>query len=1142
MKFNAADLLKLTGLASDKRTPAASDALQLSGAATDPRTGLLVSLSTDGNFDKNGNLASADLVYWRHWPYGESRSQSLISLKTKASRSKKTVDIDQLWVGAHCVYDAKEDDGTDPLVQKRIMGVLEAFSRLNTHLRKNAPVEQAAKILNDCYVEDILGESLTLSGLKDTGGFQFSLSPYFMRQARKNQPFTLRQLERHQLMGLFGARINTMEPDRDLSASRKLVATDPQAQLTFDTGVKFEDRKNGDIHVTYYIDPRQDPEGVEAARIRNLIRFEFSPHKDSKGETKKDYVLKKAFFAGEQIDLTDTKTILKLFGAAQASGRDMADNEYPRYMDHFAAFDLLDNISQFPVPPKLEQEGGELLYASLHGSSFEQRIEAFGDQIGAADVFFHRGLKSDGTVSSVAVALDFPFASGGAKSNVDGAIPDYLPFWDDLQAFFFTHDHYDHADGMAYYAKAGMMKDKNVYATAEVKYFLDKKMDFLKVPRSQRPRIHILDDESPICIRDDKGNARLWVQPAPNQALHSARCTPYMVTGCYGDKHYNGTALSYGDANGITDKGYEIFQKAARALAKEEGVTKSKVDFDITTTFHDPTAINYEGNAPDPDEVESNLSTILDIVADDKGVLMTPISTNDAEYTIGMNVAHRGGRDLTAVGRNAELRVACKNLFGVKADFDLRELHIDPFEESHKADPLIPQAVLTQYFESVLEPDDADIERARKSLYRQFMKDHDSEDRKAVEEAESYAEEGAYDLASDRKREAARVSARTAVKEILEPSEREHQKSTSLYMLDSLFRHGAVVFENDVNGYLMWMAIRDRMDQASIRATRTSQLAKGFRLDPKRLMIFITGTQGNAEERFSTLQKFKDFFSLLDVNESVRNTGYKINAADFIPVITQPAIVGNHDEQDRMINDLIRNRGVTLIGAYMNGFKVYNPKDKRDKIMAAFRKQGWKPELDPQGNVSVSGVPIHVHGHGFREDLKKIATNIPSDLHEVHHVPSHDNYMLFRELMAENGLKHAGGKPDDFRVFRINRHAKAAADKFKQIAQLNPSYVLVSLERKYGQYFGGWLKLDRVTMLRNEGTGRKDGMMVRSDNDGVYHRKSAQQEWDAASNPHNFKPHGRTNKIAPSMVDRAPQNKPMRSRPVFSAPVPENKK
>ena len=166
---------------------------------------------------------------------------------------------------------------------------------------------------------------------------------------------------------------------------------------------------------------------------------------------------------------------------------------------------------------------------------------------------------------------------------------------------------------------------------------------------------------------------------------------------------------------------------------------------------------------------------------------------------------------------------------------------------------------------------------------------------------------------------------------------------------------------------------------------------------------------------------------------------------------------------------------------------------------------------------------------------KKMMTQAPSETHEIHHNPSRDNYhSRYRPLVKEMGLPHSDYEPDDFNVMRLDRDAKTPQTKFKKIAQINPSYVLVRLQRKYGQYFGGWLDLRRVTLLRREGMNRTDGMMARSTKDGVYESKTTRMDWDRVSNPANFRPQGRTAKIAPSIVDRGPASSGLRSTPIWS--------
>lgn len=1141
MKIKSADLLRLAGLAARTESPAGKkDPLLLTGASTDPETGLIASLASHTEFNKSGDPSDIKIKYWRQIPNGESLNQNLITIKTKPARGKGNVEIDQIKVQAGCVYDSSVDDPDEPETRKRINRVLEGVNRLNTHLRNKGPIEDTAKILNECYFDEVVGENLIIRGLKKEGGFQFTLSPLFGRESSQGEGLALKHLDANMLKTVLGFSINTLEPDKDFSQSRTVPATDPQSGVVYDAGVELKESKNGDIAMRMFIDPKNVPDDeVDAKAIPDFVDLELKKQKDG------SYKFSRAKLLGQAVDPSDTKTLLSMIGVAQKSNAPLAKWTYPSFMDNVAEYDMLDMVDPLAPPPSLEK-GGEFLYVSLHGSGFEKKIENFGDQIGIADLFLHRGTKPDGTVSTVGLAVDFPFASGGADSNYDGAVPDYLPFWDDIQAFKITHDHFDHADGLPFYAKAGLMKGKDVYCTEEVKWALKNKMDFLKVPPRLRPRITIVDDDNPVCLKDEDGVERIWAQGCTNGAYHSARCTPYIVTGCYGDEHYNGTFNVYGDSSGLTEKGKEFFETGYMALAEQDGVTAEKLEHGFRVTLHDPTAVRQEGRASTMEQTQPNLEQVFGWF-DDKGIIATPISTNDAEYTALTNTAHLTGRDITAVGRNAELRTACKNLYGMLHDFNLREFKLDPFEERKKPDPLIPREILDIYFEFVEGFDVDDINfKVREEDIQEILRDmnfdendQDSYD-EAYEQAKNQAEGEAYDKALQRKYDRARQKAADAYKEELDPSEREHEKNVRLYMLNSLFKHGAVVFEDDYNDYLMYMAIMDRQETASIRATRTSQLAKDFRIDPGRLMIFSTGTQGNAEERFSTLQKFSDFFSLLDVDESVRNTGYKINAEDFVAIITQPAIPGNDEGQDDLVNKLVSNRDITVVCAFMNGFKVYNPKDKKAAILKDLKKKGWEHKEDAEGNIRVYGKPIHVHGHGFREDLLDIAKSIPSERHECHHVPDHDSYTIFRGLMKDNGLTHSGVKPDDFQVFRLNAHADKDEDKYKKVAQLNPSYVLVKLHRKYGQFFGGWLQLIRTTMLRREGDHRADGLMARTTGDGVYQKKTARRHWEDVSNPDKFKPGQRTRKIGPSKVARG-VGRENRSRSTWSTTPPEFK-
>jgi hypothetical protein len=1109
MEWAGGQFLRRIGLSSRGGSATPLKPVVLSGSAADEKSGLVVSLNSTTKFDKAGNQQETSIRYWRHLPFGQSLDQNLVRVAFRPGAKRNTpAQLDEVWVQSRLIFSAaRGDNPEEPEMKKNIQRVLEVVNRLNSMLREGGPVQDTAKIFDECHLRQVAGEEIVIRGLDVKGGFAHRfLRPEFMQAAGgASKPMEFRVADRDALKTALGFRINTLEPDKHFNSSRETETADPQSGVLHAARVTVKETPKS-LEMVMDTRPLDPPEGTAPLPIPNLAKVVFEKSDSD------SYILKDAMFMDRKIDPADTKGIMSLMGFIQNCNSDFAQWKFPSFMNHIMKHDLHGRVGALPAARPLK-EGGEMTYCSLHGCGSEKKIENFGDQIGIAAVFSHRGTKEDGSLSTVSVAIDFPYASGGPDSAFDGAVPNYLPFLKDISHIFITHPHFDHKGGLAPYAEKGLLRDKTIVCTARVRERIKQDLNSYNVPRRMRPKFHVIEGDGAMPIRDEEGNIRMWVQYCANATQHSALTTPYIVTGCYNDQHYNGAAIVYGDSSGLTKRAEEFYADIRGHLVKSAEraghvISAEKLPFK-PVVFHDVTSVRFDGRAPTKQIFTDRVSSLFGMFPE-HGKVVVPISTNDAEYTAVFDVAHNKKMDITAVGANAEFALRLMNKHGVLPEDELSGIRIDPFEEWQKPedDRLIPGPILEAYMSSLSyaealcgsKKESCDIDEMKKIHKREFAK---------------------------------------RVKD-LSQEQPEHIKNTDSYMLRRLQRFGAVTFDNNNNGYLMHKAIMDRLPRASQQAGRTSATARDMRTEPSSHLIFVTGTQGTAEEMFSTIQKTIDSFSLLDTDERVRPTGYKIDPKKYIFVFTQSAIVGNDAQQEDMVRKLTTKRNVTAVVAHLNGFRVYNPGPHRERLLSEMTREGMKFRVEADGNITVSDFPIHIPGHGYLQDMLDMARRIPAELHIPHHIPDQDSHDIFIREMDKIGAARPKEKSDDFKFYEINGHGKTNDEKFRYIGSFDPSYILIRTLRRYGFAYGGEHEWQETTLKRREGNNWTDALMAHSDGrDDVFRKITAQVNFNDMANI-DRRNSERHRQISPSIADRNEGEPiPPRSRPAWSLPVPE---
>ncbi len=268
---------------------------------------------------------------------------------------------------------------------------------------------------------------------------------------------------------------------------------------------------------------------------------------------------------------------------------------------------------------------------------------------------------------------------------------------------------------------------------------------------------------------------------------------------------------------------------------------------------------------------------------------------------------------------------------------------------------------------------------------------------------------------------------------------------------------------------------------------RESGTAQGWlEGDLGELLVFVTGTQGNPEEMFATLSRFAEGWSTLDANPKHRHTAYKIDPKKFNVVIDQSAIPGNEENQRKMIDKMLRNRGVnSVIVAIEDGFRVYGlSKEQKKQFIKEYAGEGRDFYDNGDGSLTVTGATIHPSGHGYLEDIRETATTANAELTHVTHTNKLDNVRRVQQLVCEAiGLRHLGRQFNTFEFNQIEMGNSREEAKVTRIGQAIPSLIVFEIIRELGQFFGGALKAFRFAKLNARSGSIHSALMAGAAND-----------------------------------------------------------
>jgi len=814
---------------------------------------------------------------------------------------------------------------------------------------------------------------------------------------------------------------------------------------------------------------------------------------------------------GEDLHDTDTITRMRGLGILNRIMHAVRRREYPEVMDYLTEFDKLDLVEPLDPPPPLS-EGGRMYMVSLLGNGKDEVVEDFGDQIGSTKIIVHEGIGKDGKIDRVAVGHDLGMFIPKEGSEWSGAVPDVVEWLKQVDHWFITHRHLDHAHGIAIYARKGLLDGKKFHATPDVIRAIEKSLNDYQVDRKNWPDFQAITEESALDIEKD-GVKRMTVEWSPHATPHSARTTPFRYIGRVGanilGSYLNPGDMRYGKymAEGYTGPkpaatwiDHNFFSRGLRGIAqREKDIDPASVDRQDTVADFDVTSVKKRGWAVSEPEVEQNMNELLKGVFHDKGVLLAMISTNDNRYETALRIGAETGRNVVEVGSAIEATATTNNVLGVNYHV------VEPQDKGNI------QIYLDHIYDEKLATLKADLEqeltdgpaRGRKAIVQNTLE--------TIEWITKVREQGMERPDYDRAKHGSNAYMK-ALKG--RPVHRLHDE---MLEADEYLAQKIAEFDGKVD---------DRLPRftATLRTSRTSDTSKRiFGGEPARRLIPVTGTQGSMAEMEAQLNKIAEGRSLFEADPDHRHTAMPISAKSDVIIISQSAIPGNEANQQKLIDQLTRDRDFTVVVAMGDGFRAHNLKgDQAERLQALYGKQkGVELLTETDGAITVLNKGLHSSGHGNEKDVEAFAKLINPDIAQPQHVTDPEAIQRSIKLFEGLGLKTKDRIIENFEALGIDKGESREQANAESLGRLPASLVVFKLIRKFRKFFGGHLEAKRIISNERRGGERRDGLMA-GDNE-TYERNFPVQD--------------------PEEVKRWKANRPVQrprpSRKDRSRPVPE---
>lgn len=700
------DFLEDIGLAPQNHKPYQKKKLRIDKGEIDPRSLGGVAVISHSLFDDEGRINELDLSYWVVQPNGRYEKQHLIQLETE--KQGQSVDVKSAWVLGREISLHKHEN---------LENLLEAIRRIHVSLRDKRPeVPHIAKIFKDCRLEDIVGEHLPLPGFDEEHRIRFTACENFNIQAQGRKKLRI-ELPKEAFLPLAGLTVNTVDEDhgymrREFLKTRGVIPQTGQ-RFEIESALKTTGKKDKGRQLQLKKSSVNRFGSNDNGRLLVAAKWKIKKESLSHGRDHTLVSLSKLDILGYDLiakgfhDAMGGLGVLNLAHAEMLNSRD-----YPRIQDHLATYGLLDVANSSANAPSKK---GRLVMTSEGGNNLREIYPGVGEDIGGncKTAENHWTDPRTGELRKIGVILDFGSYLIKKSSEWTAGHPDVVEKLKYCHHLFITHHHLDHLDALIPYVKRGLLTKKhNIYLTPEVYEMANDKLAKMGIKKDdpRRPQFKLLCGTDVVNIADNKGISRLSVLYGVDAVPHSAKDTPFIayarngdeILGSYqylGDMRFDENWFAIHESSfwnpiavmqekcpevhecmktknssdeALRDKvdtylkGLHEYRENPEKLTEE--VVKNTIDnwhFIPTFAELDATSMKREGRGASEQDVENNLTHILNEWFDDRHAGMAIIGTNDGRRETLLRTANRTERKVTTFGAAVQNLFRIANKWGV---------------------------------------------------------------------------------------------------------------------------------------------------------------------------------------------------------------------------------------------------------------------------------------------------------------------------------------------------------------------------------------------------------------------------------------------------------------------------------------------